>query len=273
LTWAAYGQPTPDSFNTALVSEATVTRVLLAVVYGCVAAPIVEELLFRGVVLESLRARSTKRALFVSAILFALWHWRLTPFFLVYYTALGLILGGVYIRRGLRGSMACHAAFNGTIVVFAVLVALGPGHVFESHSVTVKAPGGWHSVGTVQSISGADLALEGPGSSAFVVTHAPLPPNIGVDLQSIANAVNGGAMPAPPKTTITSGSARLVTYPAGQAVQFSAVTDGHATQIVLLTSGGEAWEIDVFTAGSTRAKHDYPGMLQSLHVPTASVPT
>ncbi len=273
LNWAAFGHPAPDTFNTQLVSEATVTRVLLAVVYACVAAPVVEELLFRGVVLESLRARSAKRALFVSAILFAFWHWRLTPFYLVYFTIGGLILGGVYMRRGLRASMACHATFNGMLVLFAVLVALGPGHVFESHGVSVTAPGAWQTVDAVQSISNADLALEGPGSSAFVVTHAPLPPNIGVDLQSIAEAVNGGAMPAPPNTKITPGSAQIVTYPAGQAVQFSAVTDGHASQIVLLTSGGEGWEVDIFTAGSTRAKHDYPGMLQSLRLPTSSVPT
>jgi len=93
--WAALGRPTPDSFNTAIVSEATVTRVLIAVAYACVAAPVVEELLFRGVVAESLRARSTKKALLVSAVLFALWHWRLTPFFLAYYTVIALILGGV----------------------------------------------------------------------------------------------------------------------------------------------------------------------------------
>jgi membrane protease YdiL (CAAX protease family) len=269
LNWAALGQPTADSFNTALVSEATVTRVLLAVVYACVAAPVVEELLFRGVVAESLRARSTKMALIVSAVLFALWHWRLTPFYLVYYTLIGLILGGVYLRRGLRASMATHAAFNGTLVVFAVLVALGPGHVFDSHDVTVKAPGGWHTADTVQAISDADLALEGPGSAGFVVRHIALPPNLGLDLQRIAQRVNDGAMPAPPKTAITTGSARVVTFPAGQAVEFSAVTDGHATEVVLLPSAGQLWEVDVFTAGSTRAKGDYPGMLQSLRLPTS----
>ncbi|MBV8297100.1 MAG: CPBP family intramembrane metalloprotease [Acidimicrobiia bacterium] len=267
LNWALLGQPTADAFNTALVSEATVTRILMAVVYACVAAPVVEELLFRGVVAESLRAQSAKKALWVSAILFALWHWRLTPFYLAYYTVIGLILCGVYFRRGLRASMATHAAFNGSLVLFAILVALGPGHRFESSGVVVQAPGGWHTVTALHSISNADLALEGPGSAGFVVTHSPLPPNVGVDLQRIASAVNDGTLPAPPQTTITAGSARVVTYPAGQAVEFSAVTAGRASEVVLLPSGGRLWEVDVFTAGSTRAKGDYPGMLRSLRLP------
>ena len=42
-----------------------------------------------------------------------------------------------------------------------------------------------------------------------------------------------------------------------------------ADEVVLLPSGGQLWEIDVLTAGSTRAKGDYPGMLQSLQLPTA----
>jgi membrane protease YdiL (CAAX protease family) len=269
LNWALLGQPAADPFNTALVSEATVTRVLMAVVYACVAAPVVEELLFRGVVAESLRAHSMKKALWVSAILFALWHWRLTPFYLAYYTVIGLILCGVYFRRGLRASMATHAAFNGSLVLFAVLVALGPGHRFDSHDVTVQAPGGWHNVDAVQQITTADLALEGPGGAGFVVRHEGLPPNVGLDLQHIADGVNRGVLPVPPNTSITANSARVVTYPAGQAVEFSAVTRGHATEVLLVPSGGQLWEVDVFTAGSARAKRDYPGMLQSLRLPTA----
>jgi hypothetical protein len=230
---------------------------------------VVEELLFRGVVAESLRAQSTRKAMFVSAFLFALWHLHFTPYFLVYYTLMGLIFCGVYLRRGLRASMCAHAAFNGTLVVLAVLVAVGPGHRFESHGVSAQAPGGWHTVQTVDTISDADLALEGPGGAAFVVHHSPLPPNIGLDLQHIADGVNGGAFPPPPRSTITPNSARVVTYPAGQAVEFSAISDGHADEVVLLPSGGQLWEIDVLTAGSRRAKGDYPGMLQSLQLPTA----
>ncbi|HEV3354242.1 MAG TPA: type II CAAX endopeptidase family protein [Acidimicrobiales bacterium] len=271
LNWALAGQPTADSFNTALVSEATYTRILMAVVYACVAAPVVEELLFRGVVAESLRSQSMKKALWVSAVLFALWHWRLTPFYLAYYTGMGLILGGVYFRRGLRASMATHAAFNGTLVLFAILVALGPGHRFESHDVIVQAPGGWHTVDAVQRISTADLILQGPGSAGFVVRHDALPPNVGLDLQHLADGFNNGSLPVPPDTSITPNSARVVTYPIGQAVEFSAVTSGHATEVLLMPSGGQLWEIDVFTAGSARAKRDYPGMLKSLRLPTTSV--
>jgi len=165
--------------------------------------------------------------------------------------------------------MCAHAAFNGTLVVLAVLVAVGPGHVFESHGVSVRAPGGWQKVELVETVRNPDLALEGPGGAIFVVHHDLLPPNIGLDLQDIANGVNGSAFPSPQGSTITPNSARVVTYPAGQAVEFSAVSDGHADEVLLLPSGGQLWEIDVLTAGSRRAKGDYPGMLQSLQLPTA----
>ncbi|MCU1451399.1 MAG: hypothetical protein JWP02_3569, partial [Acidimicrobiales bacterium] len=131
---------------------------------------------------------------------------------------------------------------------------------------TVKAPAGWQlaSVPT----GGIDLALDGPGGSAFLVRHDPLPPNTGVDLERIASAYNSGAIPLPSGTTLVSGSSRAVTYPAGRAVELSIMRHGHSGYVVLVPEGGELWEANVFPEGSRRAKHDYPDILRSLTLPT-----
>ena len=268
LGWLVAGQPDLDANIASLVSEGTVTRVLLAVVYGCVAAPVVEELLFRGVVAESLRPRGPLVALFVSSLLFALWHLHFALFFMAYYTILGLVFGGLYWRRGLRASMAAHATFNGSLIVLALVVSLGPAHRVEANGVTVRAPGGWQRpVLSTPVTDSADLALQGPGGAIFIVRHQGLPPNVGVDLTRIAEAMNAGALPLPPRTTLVPASAHVATYPAGQAVEVSAVTAGHASQVLLLPSGSQLWEIDILTAGSTRAKKQYPDLLRSLSLP------
>src|SRR5688572_25908411 len=66
------------------LGDATLLHVLLAVAVLVVAAPVVEELLFRGFVAEAMRHRGAVIALLVSGVLFALWHMRLGG--LVYYT-------------------------------------------------------------------------------------------------------------------------------------------------------------------------------------------
>src|SRR5436305_1518197 len=118
------------------VSEGSLVRVLLAFGVIAVAAPVVEELLFRGVVLESLRRRGAFFAVFVSSVLFALAHLG----GLVYYTGCGVVLGVLYWRRGLWASISAHAAFNGSLVLLAVLVALGPSHLLSANGVSVQAP-------------------------------------------------------------------------------------------------------------------------------------
>ena len=58
----------------------------------------VEELLFRGVVLSSIRPYSESGAILISALLFGLMHQ--TPFQLLYATAIGVILGIIRVKTG-----------------------------------------------------------------------------------------------------------------------------------------------------------------------------
>ena len=262
--WVLVGRPNLDPSINAVVSEGTFTRILLAGLVAVVTAPVVEELLFRGVVAEGLRDRGTGVAILVSAILFALAHLLWTPFYMAYYTLLGVLLGAIYWRRGLQASMAAHAGFNGFLLLLCVGVALGPGHHFNTNGISVYASGGWQR----ETSTAADLKLNGPGGATFVVVHGALPPNVGFDLQQIANTINANQLPLPEGVSIVGGSAHVVSLPTGQGVEVSAVDHGHAGELVYVPKGGQLFNVVIGTAGSHRAKQDYPHMLQSLALPS-----
>lgn len=80
------------------------------VLYGCLLAPVAEELLFRGLVLRSLMPYGKRLAIFLSAFTFGLYHGNLiqAPFaFLV-----GLVLGYVATEYSVVWSMVLHLINN-----------------------------------------------------------------------------------------------------------------------------------------------------------------
>ena len=108
--------PPPDwfmeLFNRLFESDFGVWGGILRVV---ILAPIVEELIFRGIIFSGFqRIYPASWAIFFSALLFALFHlnpWQLGPTFL-----LGLLLGFIRLRTGsLLAAMFTHALHNGMI--------------------------------------------------------------------------------------------------------------------------------------------------------------
>ena len=81
--------------------------------YAGILAPIGEEILFRGLILQGLRPYGNKTAIFVSALLFGLFHGNLTqtPFAF----AVGLVLGFVAGEYSLLWAMVLHM-FNNLII-------------------------------------------------------------------------------------------------------------------------------------------------------------
>ncbi len=76
-----------------------------------VIAPILEELLMRGMVMESLRPYGNGVAIFISALLFGLMHANFEQFF--YATALGIFLGYIAIStKSIVTTTVMHAIFN-----------------------------------------------------------------------------------------------------------------------------------------------------------------
>jgi hypothetical protein len=98
--------------------------VTLIVVQSVIVAPVVEELLFRGVLLRSLLRRTTPtRAIVVSGVLFGAIH-LVDPRALAAVpglVALGILLAWMTIRTGnLSRAISVHAGFNLLAMLFAL---------------------------------------------------------------------------------------------------------------------------------------------------------
>jgi membrane protease YdiL (CAAX protease family) len=105
----------PNQLTSGLSSEG----VALAVTYGLIVAPVVEEFFFRGILFRSIRdRRGFWPAAFGSAVVFGIVHWVPAPtrdaFILpIVMTFTGLGLAYVYERRGnLVANIATHVTFN-----------------------------------------------------------------------------------------------------------------------------------------------------------------
>jgi uncharacterized protein len=239
-----------------VVSEGTVPRIALAVGLFVLLGPWIEELLFRGLVAEALRYRGARVAIGVSSVLFALAHLRGE---LVYYSLMGALLGGLYWRRGLKASFAAHAAFNGSLVVVAVLGVLGPAHLLRSDGVTVEASPAWHlasaaAIGQAQ----VDLAASGPSGAGFVVHHDDLPG---------AGRVDVDELPLPHGFLVVPGTARPVDYPIGHGVRLALRDGNQQAELVAVAVGDRVWSVVLVSGGSRRASHDFERMLSTLTVP------
>jgi uncharacterized protein len=102
--------------------------VFLFVIGAVVLAPLVEELLYRGLLLRALlRRMEPAGAVFTSALVFALVHYVGDPGtlpFLPALTALGVVLGLVALRAGnLKWPILIHAGFNLTTTVLFLTAA------------------------------------------------------------------------------------------------------------------------------------------------------
>ena len=117
--------PVPPEFEALLrdlLRIGDATDLALTVLVAVVVAPVLEEALFRGVVLEGLtRRRGPRSATLWTAGFFAFFHfynpWQILPTFF-----LGLVLAWVVLTtRTLWASIVLHAAFNGvSLAIFAI---------------------------------------------------------------------------------------------------------------------------------------------------------
>ena len=98
------------SFVEILEQNAVDTDSLSLWLYVCLAAPITEEILFRGLVLRSLEPYGKKFAIIVSAVLFGLYHGN--PIQTPYALLVGLILGYVAVEYNVIWAMVLHMINN-----------------------------------------------------------------------------------------------------------------------------------------------------------------
>jgi membrane protease YdiL (CAAX protease family) len=87
----------------------------ILIIYACVVGPILEEILFRGLVLQSLRPWGDKLAIIVSSVLFGLMHINVIQVFTT--TLLGLLLAYVAIKSdSIISTIILHILYNSTLM-------------------------------------------------------------------------------------------------------------------------------------------------------------
>ncbi|MDQ1699707.1 MAG: hypothetical protein QOG34_1570 [Frankiaceae bacterium] len=264
---AAAGYLNPDPRMVVMMSEGDVPHLAAAFLVGCAAAPLVEEVLFRGLMLESFRAKGTAVALLVSAAGFAVWHLSFNVVPLLYYSLLGLLLGWLYVRRGLVCSMAAHFGFNGVLAVAAATIVLSGGGTVTARGLTVTLPQGWSADVDVQPavVLGGHTAmfLTGPsGSSIGVVAFdTPQAPNI----ERLSEMIRDPRF-APANPGIKPMTLREIAVPAGRLIEVDTVTGRDPSVIAFLCRAGTTYELIFRSAGSPKAQADFGPMLHSLAV-------
>jgi membrane protease YdiL (CAAX protease family) len=263
LVSVAAGHLQTDPRIVLLMSEGDPTHIVVTVFLGCVAAPLVEETLFRGLLLESLRPRGKLVAILVSAGAFAVWHFM--PASLVYYAALGAALGGLYLKRGLACSIAAHVGFNSVLTIAAISMVLGPSHVIQIGQLSLTAPSGWSvDASPAVQFSGADSVLVGPSDAELEVIPGPAVTAVSPD--AIAARLRSGALPLSAGLGLDTSSVSEVPTPAGEVVEIQMTLQGRQGTLGLLAADGQSYELIFLSAGSEKAIADFPRMLASLHL-------
>jgi membrane protease YdiL (CAAX protease family) len=260
---AAAGHLSPDPRIVTLMSEGDAPHVIATVLISCAAAPLIEEVLFRGLLLESQRSHGTRRALAVSAAAFAVWH--LNPSALRYYALMGALLGFLYLRRGLACSIAAHVAFNGVLTVAALSVVLTPGPSVDVQGLTVQTPAGWHRATpkdpAVEAASADAAVFTGPSGAGLVVLALPTP--VAPDVSSIVDRfATSGAVPA----MLDRSSVRELRLPVGEVIEVSGTSRAQRVTLVVIPHDGRSYELVMNGAGSPKADRDFTRILQDLHV-------
>ncbi len=259
---SAAGGSSGDSRLAILVSEADVPHVAATVLIACVAAPLLEEVLFRGLLLASTLQRGTRFAVWVSSAAFSVWH--LDPAHFKYYVFMGVVFAALYLRLGLACSVGAHAAFNGVLVAAAIGYALSPGPIVTAGALTVTAPRGWHQV--TDDPDYADVvALRGPSGAELLAIDAP--PGTPADVDQLWTRFATGYVPGLAGMVQARGeTARPVDLPTGRGVRVRIVVEGRDGDLVMLPSGDDVYLVLLISGGSPRVRADFDRILEDLRV-------
>jgi membrane protease YdiL (CAAX protease family) len=128
LNFAGYGltEALKSIFHIAasnpLESAMSMSNIYVTFIFAVLLAPVMEELIFRKLLIDRIGRIDKRTALFFSALAFGLFHGNFYQFFYAY--GLGLLFGYIYIKTGrIRYSIGLHMLINflGTVVSQTVL--------------------------------------------------------------------------------------------------------------------------------------------------------
>lgn len=253
-----FGRPLPDPLSAALAAGG-VGWLLAGAAMVAVLAPLVEELVFRGFLLEAFRTRGRRSAVLISAVAFSLAHLQLAAF--RYYLVMGVAFGLLYWRRGLAGSIAAHAAFNGTLVMVAVASLHAPMRQISTEGFTVAVPAAWS---TAADVPDADLVATGPLGTRVELAHVDA--NLRLDVESIAADLAAGKVPMPDRVVVAPDSVRVVDLPAGRAVTMAAQVDDHDGRVTMVPNGHRLWVATLRGATDEDSAGRFDAIVRSLRL-------
>jgi membrane protease YdiL (CAAX protease family) len=265
------GRVASDAFALLVASERSSGRLMAAAVLMVLCAPLVEEWLFRGLLAESLRDRGRWAAMLVSSVLFAIWHLRFAA--TQYYIIVGLVLAGLYLRRGLVASMSAHATFNGTLLLLAVLAAHAGAHTVDAGSVSLRVPATWReSSGTTAAFDPLsnssdtvrpELALRGPTQALLSVFYEQSSAPIADMLTALDRRARQGLLRTPvADLEVDKATVLFADLPAGRALRMLGHVNGRRAEVVIVPKTGRVWTLVLRTAGSYRATKDFEQILR-----------
>lgn len=257
----ALGRPALDPTAGLLAADGALGPLLLGGLLLVVVAPVVEELVFRGFLAEAFRHKGAREAVAVSAVAFGLAHLQLAQF--RYYLFLGVVLGVVYLRRGLLGSVCAHAAFNGMLLVVAVAATHGPAVEAAGAGARLVLPAGWT---TEAAGPGEDLVAIGPAGTRVEMAHGQVPPDL-ASVELLARAVTSGSGPVPRHVSVDPSTVVVLDLPAGRAVSATTDVDGRRGRLVLLPTQSRLWVLGMISEGSSRDSRDFDAILRSWRLP------
>ncbi len=126
----AFGiEPAQQDIINNILSEDSLGVLAFMVFFGMLAAPIVEELLFRGFLQSAVRINCGKlQTLLISGFVFALVHWNAHVFLQIF--VLGLLLAYLFEKTGsLVAPITVHICHNTTTLAFLISYK----HILKSH--------------------------------------------------------------------------------------------------------------------------------------------
>lgn len=257
LSKAATHRPFIEESAALLISGGGWKRIVLAALVTAVMAPVVEELVFRGLFAQSLRKWGLPLAVGISSSTFAIAHLRFGVPQLLYFGFMGSIFCGLYFRRGLAGSVGAHAAFNGTLVALTVMTMTGPARVVVGAGASLTVPGHWWE------LTGRDdamLALGGPSASRILFMGQPIPSGMVADVEVVTQNLASFGM------AVTQGSVRTVDVSGRKAIRFQSTENGHVVEVIVVPGQSSVWTVVFVSGGSNRARADFERMLPTLQL-------
>jgi membrane protease YdiL (CAAX protease family) len=254
------------SIGSAIYERAWLATAVLVIAL-VIAAPFIEEMLFRGLFVESLRSKGQMTAVLSGAVAFSFWH--LNPFALRYYVLAGFLLGYLYWRYGLVGSITAHALFNTSLGVAAVVaLLLGPVNV-EDGGVRLELPAGWHLIDE-ESVDEEFAGSDETGS--VVVLAAETISGAGFALEFVR--LEQGSPSGFDRFAVPPAARNVREIPAAEGVgtRFAlSEPDGTELDVVVMRRANAFWVTTLTTNASDRAIEQYPEILISLQLPEEPV--